>query len=310
MNVDASGCARKVIDVHGAAGVEWLDRLPAIIAGCAQRWSLTILPPFEDLSYNYVTPALREDGTPVVLKAGVPHRELLGEMEALRVFSGEGAVRLLEADPDQGVLLLGRVAPGTPLSDLADDRQVTQIAADVLRRLWKPAQPERPFIMVARWAKGLERLHARFDGGYGPFPPVLVDRAERLFTDLLNSDSEMVLLHGDIHPANILKSERDGWLAIDPKGVVGDRLYDVATFLNGLSRWRRESRTQDDLERQVNQVVETFGVDREQVLGWGLAQIVLSGWWSYEDHGRGWEPAFALAELYASLLYRTQINAD
>jgi streptomycin 6-kinase len=103
---------------------------------------------------------------------------------------------------------------------------------------------------------------------------------------------------------NVLESEREPWLAIDPKGVVGDRLYDVATFLNGLSRWRRAAQPRSILERQVNQMAEATGADREQILGWGLAQIVLAGWWHFEDHGHGWEPALALAALYAALLQR------
>ena len=76
MIVDPGGCARKVVDIHGEAGSRWLERLPSIIADCAERWSLSVLPPFDELSYNYVTPAVRADGTQVVLKAGVPSSEL------------------------------------------------------------------------------------------------------------------------------------------------------------------------------------------------------------------------------------------
>ncbi len=67
--IDPSGCARYVIDIHGKAGVEWLENLPEILSGCAERWSLEILPPFEHLTFNYVTPGIREDGAPVVLTA-------------------------------------------------------------------------------------------------------------------------------------------------------------------------------------------------------------------------------------------------
>ena len=231
MNVDPGGCARKVVDVHGAAGVAWLERLPSIIAECAQRWSLAVLPPFEDLSYNYVAPAIREDGMPVVLKAGVPHLELSREIEALRYFSGEGIVRLLEADADQGVLVLEHLRPGTPLINLGDDEQATQIAAQVMHTLWKPAPAENALATVEQWANDLQKLRACFGGGYGPFPAAFVDKAEGLFTEFLGSGGEPVLIHGDMHGGNILKSERAPWLAIDPKGVVGDPLFDVATYL-------------------------------------------------------------------------------
>src|SRR5215208_5054086 len=92
--------------LHGAAGLEWLNRVPAIIADCERQWALSLLPPFAPLSYNYAAPAVRADGTAVVVKACFPDHRFLAETEALRRFAGRVATRLLEADLDQGVLLL------------------------------------------------------------------------------------------------------------------------------------------------------------------------------------------------------------
>jgi streptomycin 6-kinase len=300
MIIDPAGCAGYIVDIHGAAGVEWLERLPAIIADCAARWSLTVLPPFEDLSYNYVTPAQQADGTPVVLKAGVPGSEFLTEMHALRAFNGEGMARLLAADPEQGVLLLERLMPGTALSQAADDVQVTLAAASVMQQLWRPASTPHPFVTLAQWARGLHKLRAHFGGGYGPFPPALVDKAQGLFAELLSAENGQVLLHGDLHPQNILRSERQPWLAIDPKGVVGDRLYDVATFVSSVNAGG--ANVQAMVEQRINLLADLLGFERAQLMKWALAQAVLSGWWSYEDHGRGWEWAFSLAGIYASLM--------
>jgi streptomycin 6-kinase len=299
MNVDPSGCARKVVDVHGAIGVAWLNRLPSIIADCAKCWSLTVLPPFENLSYNYVAPAIRENGTHVVLKAGVPHPELLREIEALRYFNGEGVVRLLDAAPDEGVLLLERLEPGTPLSSLDDDEEATRIAAHVMRSLWKPAPSGHSFANLADWAADLKKMRAYFDGGCGPFPSDLVDKAERLFDQLLGSTTEQVLIHGDFHHGNILKSEREPWLALDPKGVVGEPLYDVVYFSRQLLEETQPKRV---LVRRLNQLAEELGFDRARIVSWGLAQSVLTGWWSFEDHhGHGYESSIACAELFDEL---------
>ena len=114
-------------ELYGEVGAEWLDNLPSLVADFAGRWSLNVLPPFEPLSYNYVAPALRADGTDVVLKVGVPNPELLTEIEALRLYAGHGMVQILEADPDRGALLLERLKPGTPLSTLADDERATRL---------------------------------------------------------------------------------------------------------------------------------------------------------------------------------------
>lgn len=292
---------RNITDVHGVTGTAWLAALPDLLAVCAQRWSLTLLPAFPDLSYNYVAPALLPDGTPVVLKAGVPHSEFSGEIEALRWFAGEGSVRLLDADDTLAVSLQERLLPGSALQDLGDDDQITLTAAQVMQHLWKPAPTTHGFTTLTRWANGLKKLRNLFNGGYGPFPPELVDRAQGLFRELLSGDVEQTLIHGDMHAGNILLSER-GWLAIDPKGVVGHPLYDVGNFVNDLSPLGDPIAERHATLRRANLLAEALGVDRREILSWALAHAVLSGWWSYEDHGAGWEWAFTRAAHTADLL--------
>jgi streptomycin 6-kinase len=302
MNAIPNGLARTIVELHGTTGVEWLNRLPSLVADCEQRWSLQVLPPFEPLSYNYVAPAVRADGTEVVLKVGVPNAELLTEIEALRLFDGHGIVRLLEADYEQGALLLERLKPGTPLSSLTDDEQATSIAIQVIGQLWKPVSLEHSFPTVAKWAAGLKRLRERFDGGSGPFPGSLVEEAETLFGELIGSMGEEVLLHGDLHHQNILAAERQPWLALDPKGVVGEAAYEVGALLrNPMPQLLTEPHPGRILARRVEQLAEGLGFDRARVVGWGMAQAVLAGWWSFEDHGRGWESWIACAEILAGL---------
>src|SRR5215208_1551424 len=138
------GLVRTSTGLHGAAGVEWLNRVPAIIADCERRWALSLLPPFAPLSYNYAAPAIRADGRAVVVKVCFPDRGFLAEAEALRRFAGRGATRLLEADLDWGVLLLERLQPGTPLSQVEADEEATSIAAGVMAQLWRPVPQDHP----------------------------------------------------------------------------------------------------------------------------------------------------------------------
>ena len=101
----------------------WLERVPELIEACQDRWSLRVLEPFPQLSYHYVTRAVQSDGTQVVLKLGVPHRDFRMQVEALQAFDGDGCVKLLDADVDLGVVLLESVKPGDMLSDELDDSQ-------------------------------------------------------------------------------------------------------------------------------------------------------------------------------------------
>jgi streptomycin 6-kinase len=109
-------------------------------------------------------------------------------------------------------------------------------------------------------------------------------------------------LHGDLHHGNILAAERQPWLALDPKGMIGEAAYEVGALLrNPMPRLLRESQPGRILARRVDQLAEALGFDRSRLLGWGTAQAVLAGWWSYEDHGHGWEPWIACADFLAAL---------
>ena len=289
---------RTTIEMHGGIGAEWLSGLPGMISNLERRWSLKVHPPFGHLSYNYVAPAVRSDGTPAVLKMGFPNRELKTEIAALRLFDGQGIVRLLDADSDQGSLLLERLKPGTPLSDLNDDAKATSIAARLMCQLWRPAPEGHLFPSVADWASGLGKLRQRFDGTTGPLPRRLVEEAESRFAELISSMGAPVLLHGDLHHGNILSAERQPWLAIDPKGVVGEPAYEVGALLRNIApQLALELQPGRILARRVYQLAEELRFDRERLRSWALAQAVLSAWWSLEDHGRGWEWAISCAEL-------------
>ena len=227
--------ARSIDEVWEDEGRAWLESLPDLLEGYARRWSLVVGPPLEPLSYNYVAPATRRDGTEAVLKLGVPREEVRTEIAALRFYAGDGAVRLLEADDDACAMLLERLRPGQMLSTLGDDDRMTEIAASVMRRLWRPAPAGNAFPRLAEWFEGFDDLRKEFDGGTGPLDARLVAEAEGLSRDLLASTPSPVLLHADFHHYNVLSAEREPWVAIDPKGRVGDPAYDTSTlFYNAL----------------------------------------------------------------------------
>jgi streptomycin 6-kinase len=295
------GLARTTIDLRGAAGAEWLERLPATVALCEERWSLAVGLPFPELSYNYAARAIRADGTAAVLKLSFPNAELRAEAEALRLFDGRGAVRLLEVDLDAGAMLLERLGPGLPLTSVRGEEEATSIAADVLGELWRPVPPDHPFPTVADWALGLARLRRDFGGGTGPLPTPLVERAEALFAELLKSQTEPVLLHGDLHHYNVLAAGRRPWLAIDPKGVVGEPAYDTGALLRNPAHLLRTPQPAKVLERRLDQLCERLDLDRSRVAGWSTSQAVLAAYWSLEESGRVWDEALAFAELLAGI---------
>lgn len=294
-----------ILSTWGEEGRQWLHDLPALLDDCARRWSLALALPFPNLTFHYVAPAVRADGTEAVLKVGVPHKELRTEAAALRAFDGRGSVRLLDAAPEAGLLLLERLRSGAVLTALADeahDDAATAIAAGVMRGLWRPAPPGHDFPTVADWSQAFARLRARFGGGTGPLPSARVEEAESLFADLLASSAAPVLLHGDLHHDNILSAERRPWLAIDPKGIVGEPAYEVGALLRNL--WPDRHTHRDParlLERRAHRLAEALDLDPARVRGWAVAQAVLSAVWSVEDNDDGWAPTIANADLLAAI---------
>ena len=297
---------RRIAATFPEQGAGWLARLPALLAECAERWSLTLEPPFA-LSYNYVAAATRADGLPVVLKLGCPNPELTTEMSALRAFDGPAVCRVLETDAERGALLLERVLPGTPLTTLVaeDDERATAIASDLLRQLWRPPPAAHAFPSVGDWARGLPKLRERFNGGTGPLPARVFEEAEECFAWLLATTIAPQLLHGDLHHDNILSatstSTRAPWLIIDAKGIVGDPGYDLGAFLyNPMPGLLELPHPQRLLARRVDQLAEGLGMQRARVRGWGIAQAVLSACWSIADD-QDWRHTITCAEYLAAL---------
>ncbi len=298
---------QRIQGTFGDEGSTWLREFPKTLEDYSRRWSLQLLPHFQPLSYNFVAPAVQADGRRVVLKLGVPNPELQSEIDALRTYAGQGAAQLYEADAEGGALLLEYLEPGTPLAELGDDQQSTEIAARVMSHLWE-ATPDLEVLnahaglhSVEKWAAGLKRLRQRYSGGTGPFPQKLVDQAEATFDDLLASTNQQVVLHGDLHHWNILKAQRQTWLALDPKGVIGDPAFEVAAWMHNpmdeLHTWPNLGRI---LSRWLDQFSEILELDRQRLLGWSLAQCVLSAWWCIEDQSGCFESTLAIAkELHA-----------
>lgn len=298
--------AQTLLAYRGPGAREWVERLPAILDDFAQRWSLTLGEPLTPLSFNYVARATRSDGTPVVLKVGLTDDpEFAMEGEALRHCGGSGMVKLLDMARDDAevALLLERIEPGLPLTTMEDDTQAVAIAAGVMRRFWRPVPEPHGFPTIARWAQGLERHRERF-GGSGPISARLFARAVSLYAELGATMGAPVLLHGDLHQENILAATREPWLAIDPKGLVGEPAYETGSMLrNTRAQFLALPDPKPLLSRRIAQFADELELDRERIRGWGEAQAVLSACWTLEDGEDPRRAAFAIgcAEALADI---------
>ena len=207
-------------------GGAWLERLPAIVAACAEQWSLTLGDPFPAASASVALPATTQEGHDAVLKVCFPHHESEHEADALRAWDGNGAVRLLAHDAERWALLLERCRPGEPLAERPRD-EALDVLCSVLPRLWLPAaEPFRPLADEAAWWASY--LPDRWEAAGRPFERPLLDAALEALRELPATQGEQVLLDQDLHPGNVLSAEREPWLVIDPKPLAGEREFSAA----------------------------------------------------------------------------------
>jgi streptomycin 6-kinase len=241
-----------------------------VLLEVADRWSLTLGDPYAQGVAGFTTRAWHADGTPVVLKLVYPDRETEHEADALRVWGGDGAIRLFAQDGD--ALLLERCEPGTPLSAVGQTAAL-DVLVELLPRLWIPA--EEPFHTLtdeaAWWVPKLPQSR-------------LGDAAREAIEWLSGTQGQQVLLHQDLHGDNVLAAEREPWLVIDPKPLAGEREFAVAPIVRS---WELGEEKRDVLYR-FDRLTSELGLDRERARGWTIAQTVAWSSGAWHDQVAEW----------------------
>ncbi|WP_375432320.1 aminoglycoside phosphotransferase family protein [uncultured Friedmanniella sp.] len=259
----------------------WLDALPRLIRDLCAEWRLTDEGPPATGENAVVLPVRNSLGEPAALKVGWPHPEARYEHLALRAWDGDGAVQLLRADPHRFALLLERADPGHDLHALGVV-EACEVVAGLYGRLHRPPLPQlgRLSVHAARWADELVDLR---DGALAPRR--FVDQAIGLCTDLAaDSGTDVALLHGDLHYANVLAGTREPWLAIDPHPLAGDPAYEVAPLL--WNRWTEAVASGDlrgALLERLYTVVDAAGLDEDRVRDWVTVREMVNVLWASHD---------------------------
>jgi len=252
-------------------GTIWLEQLPTLIAEVSRRWDLDVGKPYPLSNVSFVAPAAQR-GRDVVLKVQWPHSESEHESEALHVWDGDGAVELLDHDERCHALLLERCVPGTHLAVAGADESL-RVLIGLLPRLWK--RVEAPFRSVsdeaAGWADSLvpawEKAGRRCDRR-------LVDAASEHLRHLPSTQGDQVLVHQDLHAVNVLAAQREPWLVIDPKPLIGEREFALAPIIRSFEL----GHSRDDVVGRLNRLTAELGLDRERATAWTVVQTMA---WSF-----------------------------
>jgi streptomycin 6-kinase len=266
---------QQILATYKEQGQQWLDRLPTLIIDLSERWRLSRLTPFENLSWNYVAHGLQQE-LPVVLKLSCDLSALQREASALQTFGSSSCPKVLALDLERGALLLEQALPGKSLMhhSFKEPQQTLKVACELTLKLKDKQQSVSfPFESVANLLEGL--------GKDWDLPANWLETARALSKKLVRTMTPTHLIHGDLHRENII-SHGNQWVAIDPKGYVGTLYNEVWPFIH-------------EPEREIPLAAQLLGLETHKLRDWCFVHAILAATWCLED---GIEPSkvFSLAK--------------
>ena len=268
---------------RGPDWADWVDRLSRILSGLLEDWQLSS---DGDSMHGYcalVVPVRTAGGRPAVLKIGFPDEESEHEHLALQHWHGRGAVQLLRADPHRRAMLLERLHRAS-LIELGDV-EACEVVAGLYARLHVPAPPQlrRLSEYVERWTDDLARLPRS-----APLPRRMVEQVVSLGRGFVDDEASTgLMIHSDLHYANVLAGDRETWLAIDPKPTSGDPHYELAPMLwnrfEELSGPQAVGTVREGLRRRFHALVDAAGLDEGRARDWVVVRMVHNALWRLQD---------------------------
>jgi streptomycin 6-kinase len=261
----------------------WVHGLTALAEGLLEEWQLTMdgLPMHGYCSL--VLPVTTLEGERAVLKLTWPgDEESQHEHLALQRWHGDGAVRLLRADPLRRALLLERLSTDDLRPEV--DIEACEVVGALYGRIHVPALPQLHTLTsyVDRWATQLGTLPRD-----APIPRRMVEQTISLAGDFVSDPASVgTMIHGDLHYENVLAANREPWLVIDPKPMSGDPHYEPAAML-----WNRFDELDRDVRagtrRRFHALVDAGDLVEERARDWVVVRMILNAAWHLDDVADG-----------------------
>ena len=238
-----------------------------------EQWQLRPDGPVITGNGTHIQPVRTSEGTAAILKIGTSNTDSDSGSEhehlVLRRWGGDGAVRLLRADPHQHALLLERLLPQH--LDSLSDYEACGVVGDLYRRIHVPAMPQLRTLssLVDQWMTGFTTLPRS-----APIPHRLVEQAGVLARDLsADPRTDAVVLHGNLHSGNVLAAEREPWLAISPRPINGDPHFEIAPML--WHRWDElAGYIRDGVRTRFYTLIDAAGLDEDRAMAWVTVRVV------------------------------------
>ncbi len=235
--------------------------------------------PVDTLSWHFDARADSSDFSKVCLKIGLDANVIRNESRALMYFKGHGMIQIFDQDTEQNALLLKQAIPGQTLKKIVarDVFSAMKSFTDVVDKLQSMSakREQDDFEHVTDWLAVFERVPK------DALPNHIIDKVIHMAGNLLKKESSSAVLHGDLHLDNII-SDQHSWVAIDPKGIIGSREFELAAFDFLLDH---ESKSKDLWASRVHQLAHLAKIDPQILSDWIFVRLVLNACWMVEDNG-------------------------
>jgi streptomycin 6-kinase len=207
-------------------------------------------------------------------------------------------IKPLAIDERLNAILLPFIKLGVPLYAFADDEKQTQIAADLIMNMPVSSAKDYKFPLLTDWFRKISEFP---DENKSLIPSKHLVDAAHIFGELQKEEFSPCLMHGDLHHHNILQSS-DSWIVIDPKGVIGNPLYETACFLYNPSPKILRQNAEKILGKRIEIFADILPYQPEEIAAMAYCQSVLSSVWCIEDRQNCWQNAISFAEIFKRIL--------
>ncbi len=286
-------------------GRKWLDSIPVLVKTYETKWGLKSKGAFPELTLNYVEKVKTNNGEYLVLKIGFPQDlDFARQAKTLKLYSGNGAAKVINEDIENSVLLLEGCIPGKSLHTLKDETKEVLIFTNIAKRLWRRAPEDPSFENISKAMEDFEWYLDNIIKVEKSLPKDLVVKARDLYKKLIATQKDTFLLHGDLHHDNIISSAR-GWLAIDPKGVIGEREFESASFIYNPYKQFSENQeliTEKFFSHRIELIAAALRFDKHRITHWAFVKSVSSQIWSIQDFNREDKVSIKIARALEKLL--------
>lgn len=248
-----------ILNRYDEKGKKWLENLDCLIEKYTKKFELSDVQLIENMSINLVLFAKSELYGDVVMKIGAPDPTSLTEINVMKLYSSKYVPKCYFSSVEDKVMILEKISPGYSLVKLNTLEERIKIFSEISNYLLISANHTESFPTFDDLIK--ERMEYVYENK-STFTEILpmIAFANELYAKIKEKNLPKYILHNDLHHKNILKSQ-NGWKAIDPHGIVGERVFEACQFIRSELDLKK-----DNLEEILNLLSQYFQEDKQLIL--------------------------------------------